>query len=344
MNMKTSDFFYNLPKDLIAQVPLKNRSDSRMLVYDKNKQSINHAKFLDFSNYLSCGDVLIINDTKVIPARIYGIKADTGGKIEFLLLKRLEIDTWIVALKPAKRAQIGTRFSFADKMSCEIIGIEDGGLRRVKFIYQGVFESILNELGEMPLPHYIKQKLSKDNRERYNTVYANRNGSAAAPTAGLHFTEKVLKEIEEKGVIIVRVLLHVGLGTFRPVKCENILEHKMHSEYYELSEDAAEKINNARTQGKKIFAIGTTSVRVLESCEQENGKIKASTGNTEIFIYPGYSFKFVDAILTNFHLPESTLIMLVSAFMGKEHTLKVYEKAVEKKYRFFSFGDCMLII
>ena len=342
--MKTSDFFYNLPRDLIAQVPLKNRSDSRMLVYNKNSQSIAHAKFLDFANYLSRGDVLVINDTKVIPARIFGVKADTGGKIEFLLLKRLEIDTWIVALKPGKRAQVGSVFNFAEKMTCEIIGFEDGGLRRVKFNYSGVFESILNELGEMPLPHYIKQKLSKDNEARYNTVYASKDGSAAAPTAGLHFTEKVLKEIEGKGVEIVRVLLHVGLGTFRPVKCENILEHKMHSEYYELSEDAASKINTAKAQGKKIFAIGTTSVRVLESCEQINGKIKSSTGNTEIFIYPGYTFKFVDAVLTNFHLPESTLIMLVSAFMGKEKTLSVYEEAVEEKYRFFSFGDCMLIV
>ena len=340
--MKTSDFFYELPEELIAQTPAEPRDSSRLLIYDRKNKTITHKHFYDIVDYLHAGDVLVINNTKVLPVRLYGNKEKTNGKIEFLLLKRIDLKTWQVILKPGRIAKPGSKFHFGDRLSATVKDIIDGGMRVVEFEYDGVFEDILNDIGEMPLPHYIKKQI--ENKERYNTVYAEYNGSAAAPTAGLHFTKELMQKLRDKGVIFTEVLLHVGLGTFRPVKAENITEHKMHSEYYEISADAAEEINRAKREGRRVIAVGTTSVRVLETCADADGMFKAGFGETDIFIYPGYKFKAVDGLITNFHLPESTLIMLVSAFMGREEALEMYKTAVKEKYRFFSFGDSTFII
>lgn len=340
--MKTSDFFYELPEELIAQTPAEPRDSSRLLIYDRKNKTITHKHFYDIVDYLHAGDVLVINNTKVLPVRLYGNKEKTNGKIEFLLLKRIDLKTWQVILKPGRIAKPGSKFHFGDRLSATVKDIIDGGMRVVEFEYDGVFEDILNDIGEMPLPHYIKKQI--ENKERYNTVYAEYNGSAAAPTAGLHFTKELMQKLRDKGVIFTEVLLHVGLGTFRPVKAEDITEHKMHSEYYEISADAAEEINRAKRGGRRVIAVGTTSVRVLETCADADGMFKAGFGETDIFIYPGYKFKAVDGLITNFHLPESTLIMLVSAFMGREEALEMYKTAVKEKYRFFSFGDSTFII
>ena len=340
--MKTSDFFYELPEELIAQTPAEPRDSSRLLIYDRKNKTITHKHFYDIVDYLHAGDVLVINNTKVLPVRLYGNKEKTNGKIEFLLLKRIDLKTWQVILKPGRIAKPGSKFHFGDRLSATVKDIIDGGMRVVEFEYDGVFEDILNDIGEMPLPHYIKKQI--ENKERYNTVYAEYNGSAAAPTAGLHFTKELMQKLRDKGVIFTEVLLHVGLGTFRPVKAEDITEHKMHSEYYEISADAAEEINRANREGRRVIAVGTTSVRVLETCADADGMFKAGFGETDIFIYPGYKFKAVDGLITNFHLPESTLIMLVSAFMGREEALEMYKTAVKEKYRFFSFGDSTFII
>lgn len=340
--MKTSDFFYELPEELIAQTPAEPRDSSRLLIYDRKNKTITHKHFYDIVDYLHAGDVLVINNTKVLPVRLYGNKEKTNGKIEFLLLKRIDLKTWQVILKPGRIAKPGSKFHFGDRLSATVKDIIDGGMRVVEFEYDGVFEDILNDIGEMPLPHYIKKQI--ENKERYNTVYAEFNGSAAAPTAGLHFTKELMQKLRDKGVIFSEVLLHVGLGTFRPVKAEDITEHKMHSEYYEISADAAEEINRAKREGRRVIAVGTTSVRVLETCADADGMFKAGFGETDIFIYPGYKFKAVDGLITNFHLPESTLIMLVSAFMGREEALEMYKTAVKEKYRFFSFGDSTFII
>lgn len=340
--MKTSDFFYELPEELIAQTPAEPRDSSRLLIYDRKNKTITHKHFYDIVDNLHSGDVLVINNTKVLPVRLYGNKEKTNGKIEFLLLKRIDLKTWQVILKPGRIAKPGSKFHFGDRLSATVKDIIDGGMRVVEFEYDGVFEDILNDIGEMPLPHYIKKQI--ENKERYNTVYAEYNGSAAAPTAGLHFTKELMQKLRDKGVIFTEVLLHVGLGTFRPVKAEDITEHKMHSEYYEISADAAEEINRAKREGRRVIAVGTTSVRVLETCADADGMFKAGFGETDIFIYPGYKFKAVDGLITNFHLPESTLIMLVSAFMGREEALEMYKTAVKEKYRFFSFGDSTFII
>lgn len=340
--MKTSDFNYNLPEELIAQVPIKDRSGSRLMVVDKNTGEIEHKIFKDIIDYLEEGDCLVLNDTRVIPARLIGSKVETGGKIEFLLLKRNEDDTWETLVKPGKKAKIGSKFSFGEgKLIAEVVGMGEDGSRIVKFDYDGIFEEILDELGNMPLPPYITEKL--DDRERYQTVYSKHNGSAAAPTAGLHFTEELLEKIREKGVDEAFVTLHVGLGTFRPVKVDDVLEHKMHSEYYIVNEEAAEKINRAKRNGKRVICVGTTSCRTIESAADENGELKATSGWTNIFIYPGYEFKIMDNLITNFHLPESTLIMLVSALSTRDNILNAYEEAVKEKYRFFSFGDAMFL-
>lgn len=340
--MKKSDFFYDLPEDLIAQTPAEPRDSSRLLVYDKSENSLTHKHFYDVIDYLNSGDVLVINNTRVLPARIYGTKKDSGGKIEFLLHKRINLTNWEVLVKPAKKAKVGVEFIFSDELSAEILEFKEDGARIVRFKFDGVFENILHKIGEMPLPHYIHHKL--ENTERYQTVYSKEEGSSAAPTAGLHFTNELLQKIKAMGVEIVEVLLHVGLGTFRPVKTDDILEHKMHSEYYQIDETAANSINKALSENRRVIAVGTTSVRVLESAAQEFGVIKASCGYTEIFIYPPYQFKIIKGLITNFHLPESTLIMLVSAFCGRENTLKMYECAVKEKYRFFSFGDATIIL
>ncbi len=340
--MKTSDFYYELPEELIAQTPVEPRDASRLLIYDRTTKKITHKHFYDIADYLKAGDVLVINNTKVLPVRLYGNKEKTNGKIEFLLLRRLDLETWQVILKPGRIAKPGSRFRFGDRLTATVKEIIDDGQRIVKFEYDGVFEDILNDIGEMPLPHYIKRQI--ENKERYNTVYAEYDGSAAAPTAGLHFTKELMQKLRDKGVIFTEVLLHVGLGTFRPVKVENITEHKMHSEYYEISAETAEEINKAKREGRRIIAVGTTSVRVLETCADENGMFKEGFGETNIFIYPGYKFKAVDALITNFHLPESTLIMLVSAFMGREEALEMYKTAIKERYRFFSFGDSTFII
>lgn len=340
--MKTSDFFYDLPEELIAQSPVEPRDSSRMLVYDRQGKSIEHKHFYDIEGYLQKGDVLVVNNTKVLPVRLYGNKEKTNGKIEFLLLKRLDLKKWEVVLKPGRIAKVGSKFNFGDKLSATVLDITEGGMRVVEFDYDGVFEDILNDIGEMPLPHYIKSRI--ENKERYNTVYAEYTGSAAAPTAGLHFTQDLMQRLKAKGVIFVDVLLHVGLGTFRPVKADDIMQHKMHSEYYEITQDAADEINKAKSEGRRVIAVGTTSVRVLESCADDSGKLSQKVGETDIFIYPGYKFKVVDSLITNFHLPESTLIMLVSAFMGRDEALAMYKTAVEEKYRFFSFGDSTFII
>lgn len=341
--MKTSDFYFDLPEELIAQEPLKDRSSSRLLVANKNTESISHKHFRDIKEYLKAGDCLVINDTRVLPARLHGERVGTGAHIEVLLLVRKSIDTWEVLVRPGKKACPGDKISFGDgRLTAEVLETIEGGNRIIKFYYEGVFENILDELGEMPLPPYITHKL--EDKERYQTVYAKHDGSAAAPTAGLHFTPELLKEIEEMGVKIAHVTLHVGLGTFRPVKAEDILDHEMHSEYYVVEEDQAAIMNEARKNGGRIIAVGTTSTRTLESVTDENGIVHAGSGWTKIFIYPGYTFKAVDCMITNFHLPESTLIMLVSALMGKDFIMRVYEEAVKERYRFFSFGDACLFL
>ena len=351
--MKTSDFYYDLPQELIAQDPLEDRSASRLMVLDKETGEIQHHVFRDIIDYLNPGDCLVINDTKVIPARLIGAKEETGAKIEVLLLKRGADDVWETLVKPGRKAKPGTRISFGDGLLVgEVVDIVDEGNRLIHFEYEGIFEEILDQLGQMPLPPYITHQL-KD-KDRYNTVYAEHSGSAAAPTAGLHFTPELLKEIEAKGVDIARVTLHVGLGTFRPVKVDDVENHHMHSEFYMINEEAAsefymineeaaEKINRAKDGDGRVICVGTTSCRTIESAADENGHLRACSGWTEIFIYPGYRFKALDCLITNFHLPESTLIMLVSALAGKEHVLAAYEEAVRERYRFFSFGDAMFI-
>ena len=335
-----SNYFYNLPEELIAQTPVEPRDSSRLLVYNKSTKTIEHKIFRDIVNYLHKGDVLVINNTRVLPARLYGYK-DTGAKIEILLQKRVDLKTWEVIAKPFKRLSVGTKVTFSQNLSCTILSKGEYGSCIIQFEFVGVFEERLSEVGQMPLPPYIHEKL-KD-KERYQTVYSKVEGSSAAPTAGLHFTPELLQNIKNKGVEIVEVLLHVGLGTFRPVKEENILNHDMHSEYIEMTEENASKFNKAKKDNRRIIAVGTTSVRVLESCADENGIIIPQKRETNIFIYPSYKFKVVDALITNFHLPESTLIMLISAFAGYDETMDIYKKAVEEKYRFFSFGDAMFI-
>lgn len=341
--MKLSDFSYHLPEELIAQDPLLKRSDSRFMIINRETGSIEHKYFHNIIEYLNPGDCLVINDTKVLPARLIGVKEDTGASIEVLLLKRRDDKVWETLVKPGKKARPGARISFGEgKLVGEVIDVVEEGNRLIRFEYDGIFEEVLDELGQMPLPPYITHKL--EDKNRYQTVYAKHTGSAAAPTAGLHFTEELLKQIEEKGVKIARVTLHVGLGTFRPVKVENILEHHMHSEFYMIDEEAADIINSVRKSGGKIISVGTTSTRTLETVASEDGTIRPCSGWTEIFIYPGYKFKIVDRLITNFHLPESTLLMLVSALYDRDKILEAYNVAVEEKYRFFSFGDAMMIL
>ena len=340
--MKTSDFYYDLPEELIAQDPLEDRSASRLMHLDRETGEVSHGHFRDILTYLKPGDCLVINDTKVIPARLYGHKEGTDALIEILLLKRRENDIWETLVRPGKKCRPGAVINFGDGiLKGRVLEVVDDGNRLIQFEYEGIFEEILDRLGEMPLPPYITHKLKDKNR--YQTVYAKHEGSAAAPTAGLHFTEELLREVQERGVNIAHVTLHVGLGTFRPVKVEDVTRHHMHSEFYVIEESQAELINAARKNGGRIIAVGTTSCRTLESAAEENGTLKAGSGWTDIFIYPGYRFKIMDGLITNFHLPESTLIMLVSAFAGKEHVLKAYEEAVKERYRFFSFGDAMFI-
>lgn len=340
--LKKSDFYFELPEELIAQDPLEDRSGSRLLVLDKKTGEVEHHIFKEIIQYLDVGDCLVLNNTKVIPARLLGCKEDTGAAVEVLLLKRRENDVWETLVKPGKKAKPGTRLVFGDGLlKAEVLETVEEGNRLIRFFYDGIFEEVLDKLGEMPLPPYITHKLQDKNR--YQTVYAKYEGSAAAPTAGLHFTKELLAEIEKKGVKIAYVTLHVGLGTFRPVKVDNILEHHMHSEYYEVTEEAANLINETKKNGGRVICVGTTSCRTVESAAQETGLVKAGCDNTEIFIYPGYQFKVLDALITNFHLPESTLVMLVSALAGRENVLNAYEKAIEEKYRFFSFGDAMFI-
>ena len=341
--MKRQDFYYDLPQELIAQDPLEDRSSSRLLVLDKGTGETQHHTFREIVSYLEPEDCLVINDTKVIPARLIGEKEETGAKIEVLLLKRGQNDVWETLVKPGRKAKPGTRISFgAGLLKGEVTDVVEEGNRLIRFEYDGIFEEILDRLGQMPLPPYITHQL-KD-KDRYNTVYAAHEGSAAAPTAGLHFTPELLDEIRAKGVDIAKVTLHVGLGTFRPVKADDVENHHMHSEFYVIDEEAAEKINRAKERGGRVICVGTTSCRTIESAADENGRLKACSGWTEIFIYPGYTFKILDGLITNFHLPESTLIMLVSALAGREHVLAAYEEAVRERYRFFSFGDAMLII
>ena len=339
--MKTSDFYYDLPPELIAQTPLERRDASRLLVYDRKTKTISDEVFSDITRHLHPGDVLVRNTTRVIPARLFGTRPDTGGKMEFLLLKRLDAHRWECLVRPGRRAKPGLTYVVSDALSATICEPTDAGGRVVRFAYDGVFEEILDRVGEMPLPPYITQRLSE--RERYQTVYARENGSAAAPTAGLHFTEALLDTLRANGVLIADVLLHVGLGTFRPVSAENVEEHHMHSEYFEVSESAAATINAARAAGGRIVSVGTTSCRTLESVTDDDGIVHAKSGWTDIFITPGYRFKAVDALITNFHLPESTLLMLVSALCSREEMLSVYAHAVQERYRFFSFGDAMFI-
>ena len=340
MQYKKSDFYYDLPEELIAQSPAEPRDSSRLLVYDRAADRVEHKIFKNVIEYLKKGDVLVLNNTKVLPARLYA-HTENGGAVEVLLLKRLEKDSWEVLVKPGRKCTVGKKLIISDELSLIVEGITDSGERIVKFYYDGVFEEILDKVGSMPLPPYIKSKLKDKNR--YQTVYAKRDGSAAAPTAGLHFTPELLQSVKDKGVEIAEVLLHVGLGTFRPVKEEIITDHKMHSEYFEVGAEAAEIISRAKREGRRVIAVGTTSVRTLESVADENGQIKPCSGNTEIFIYPPYKFKCVDALITNFHLPESTLIMLVAAMCGREKILDLYKTAVNERYRFFSFGDAMFI-
>ena len=340
--LRKSDFYFDLPPELIAQDPLEDRASSRLLMLDKKTGKMEHHIFHEITAYLSPGDCLVLNNTKVIPARLLGVREDTGAAVEILLLKRREHDVLETLVKPGKKARPGMKLSFGDGLlQAEVLEVVEEGNRLIQFRYDGIFEEVLDKLGEMPLPPYITHKLQDKNR--YQTVYAQYEGSAAAPTAGLHFTKELLAEIEEKGIDIAYVTLHVGLGTFRPVKAENILEHHMHSEYYEVTKEAAEKINRAKENGHRVICVGTTSCRTIESAADENGKLRECCGNTQIFIYPGYSFRVLDALITNFHLPESTLVMLVSALAGREHVLAAYEEAIREKYRFFSFGDAMFI-
>ncbi|MGG7212273.1 tRNA preQ1(34) S-adenosylmethionine ribosyltransferase-isomerase QueA [Clostridium nigeriense] len=340
--MRVSDFDFDLPEELIAQHPLEKRDASRLMVLDKKTGSIEHRHFHDVMEYLNEGDTLVLNNTRVMPARLIGEKEGTGGKIEFLLLKRLDGDKWECLAKPGKRAKIGQSFIFGEgKLKCKVVDIIEEGNRIIEFSYDGIFEQVLDELGEMPLPPYITEKL--DDKERYQTVYSKEEGSAAAPTAGLHFTNDLLEEIKAKGVNIAYLTLHVGLGTFRPVKVEDINEHIMHSEYYHLDKENADLINETKKRGNKVIAVGTTSTRTLETIGDDNGFVREQSGWTDIFIYPGYKYKVIDELITNFHLPESTLIMLVSALVGKENVMNAYNIAVKEKYRFFSFGDSMII-
>lgn len=339
--MKVSEFSYELPEKLIAQTPIEKRDEAKLMVLNKEKQTIEHKVFKDIIDYLEPGDCLVRNNTKVLPARLYG-KKETGAKVEFLLLNQIEGDIWESIVRPGNKLHVGTKVIFGNGiLEAEILEIMPGGTRKVEFKYKGIFNEILDQIGLMPLPPYIHEELKQN--DRYQTVYAQYNGSAAAPTAGLHFTEELLKKIEEKGVKIANVTLHVGIGTFRPVKVENIEEHEMHSEHYYIKQEDVEKINETKKQGKRVIAVGTTSCRVLESISKENGMVHVSEGDTKIFIYPGYKFKCIDGLITNFHLPESTLLMLVSALAGKEYIMKAYNEAVAKEYKFFSFGDAMFI-
>lgn len=341
--MKTSDFYYDLPKELIAQDPLEDRSSSRLLVLHRKSGVLEHKVFTDIVDYLRPGDCLVRNNTKVIPARLFGVREDTGAAVELLLLKRRENDIWETLVKPGKKARTGARLVFGDDhLHGEIISVEEDGNRLIQFHYEGIFEEILDELGQMPLPPYITHTLKDKNR--YQTVYAKYEGSAAAPTAGLHFTEELFRKLEDKGVIIANVTLHVGLGTFRPVKVEDVKEHHMHSEYFRIEPSEAKKINDAKAAGGRIVCVGTTSCRTIESAADETGILRAGEADTEIFIYPGYNFKILDVLVTNFHLPESTLVMLVSALAGKDRIMTAYAEAVKEKYRFFSFGDAMMIL
>ena len=340
--MNVKDYDYDLPEELIAQDPLEDRSSSRLMVLDRHTGDVEHRHFTDILEYLHPGDCLVINNTKVIPARLFGVKEDTQAKIEVLLLKRKENDIWETLVKPGKKAKPGTKLVFGDGLlTAEVVDVVEEGNRLIQFHYDGIFEEILDQLGQMPLPPYITHQLKDKNR--YQTVYAKYDGSAAAPTAGLHFTKELLQKVKDMGVDIAEVTLHVGLGTFRPVKVENVLDHHMHSEFYMVSQEAADKINCAKESGHRVIAVGTTSTRTLEAAADENGRLHETSGWTEIFIYPGYQFKVIDALITNFHLPQSTLVMLVSALAGREHVLHAYEIAVKERYRFFSFGDAMLI-
>lgn len=336
-NLSTHDFYYDLPEELIAQTPAEPRDSSRLLVYSKSEDKIYHRHFYDITEFLRPGDLLVINNTRVIPARIFGHVENHESVLETLLLKRIDYTHWETIMRPAKKARLGSVIHYSDELSAVVTEVGEYGARTIEFKFEGVFEDILDKVGNMPLPPYIKEKLQ--DKERYQTVYSKVDGSAAAPTAGLHFTPELMKKIEDMGVEFASVLLHIGLGTFRPVKEENILDHKMHTEYYEIDETASEKINRAISEGRRVICVGTTSVRTLETVADENGYVHPCKGETDIFIYPGYKFKCVKGLITNFHLPESTLIMLVSAFAGREKTLKVYETAVKEKYRFFSFGD-----
>ena len=341
--MKTSDFFYDLPEELIAQDPLEDRTASRLLVLNRETGAVEHKIFSDVIDFLNEGDCLVINNTRVIPARLIGEKEGTGGKVEVLLLKRRANDVWETLVKPGKKLRPGAKVTFGDgRLKAEILEIAEEGNRLVRFYYEGIFEEILDSLGEMPLPPYITHKL--EDKEMYQTVYAKFDGSAAAPTAGLHFTKELLSKIEEKGIKIASITLHVGLGTFRPVKVDDVNNHHMHTEWYEVNAEAADIINETKRNGGRVICVGTTSCRTIESVADENGYMKAKTGETDIFIYPGYKFKVMDGLITNFHLPESTLVMLVSAFAGKENVLAAYETAVKERYRFFSFGDAMILI
>lgn len=341
--MKTSDFYYDLPEELIAQDPLEDRTASKLLVLDRKTGAVKHKIFSDVIDYLNEGDCLVINNTRVIPARLIGEKEGTGGKVEVLLLKRRANDVWETLVKPGKKLKPGAKITFGDgRLRAEVLEVVEEGNRLVKFYYEGIFEEILDSLGEMPLPPYITHKL--EDKEMYQTVYAKFDGSAAAPTAGLHFTKELLNKIEEKGIKIASITLHVGLGTFRPVKVDDVNNHHMHTEWYEVNAEAAEIINETKRNGGRVICVGTTSCRTIESVADENGYMKAKTGETDIFIYPGYKFKVMDGLITNFHLPESTLVMLVSAFAGKENVLSAYETAVKERYRFFSFGDAMILI
>ena len=341
--MNVKDYDYDLPEELIAQDPLEDRSSSRLMVLDRQTGDVEHRHFTDILEYLHPGDCLVINNTKVIPARLFGVKEDTQAKIEVLLLKRKENDIWETLVKPGKKAKPGTKLVFGDGLlTAEVVDVVEEGNRLIQFHYDGIFEEILDQLGQMPLPPYITHQLKDKNR--YQTVYAKNDGSAAAPTAGLHFTKELLEQVKAKGVNIAHVTLHVGLGTFRPVKVDDVEQHHMHSEFYQVDEEAAEKINRAKDSGHRVICVGTTSCRTIESVADETGHLKPTSGWTEIFIYPGYKFKILDGLITNFHLPESTLIMLVSALAGREHVLAAYEEAVQERYRFFSFGDAMLIV
>lgn len=343
LGLRTSDYFFDLPEELIAQDPLEDRSSSRLLVLDKNTGETSHKSFKDIMKYLKAGDCLVLNNTKVIPARLLGVKEDTNAAVEVLLLKRHEADVWETLVKPGKKLRPGARMVFGNGiLKAEVIDVVEEGNRLVKFFYEGIWEEVLDQLGEMPLPPYITHKLQDKNR--YQTVYAKYEGSAAAPTAGLHFTNDLLEELKAKGIKLAYVTLHVGLGTFRPVKVDNVLEHHMHTEYYQVSQEAADIINETKKSGHRVICVGTTSCRTIESAADENGFLEECCGNTDIFIYPGYQFKVLDCLITNFHLPESTLVMLVSALAGREHVLAAYEEAVKERYRFFSFGDAMFVV